>query len=97
MVSSKVCITFSRCPCNKLWRRSECLDIETTEVNRPSTKQLLNNFLRWFIRKAETIFGARFKNGLLIKKRCTRHKNLITPFFYKQPKFKQSPQKFLTY
>ena len=22
---SKVCITYSRCPCNKLWRHLECL------------------------------------------------------------------------
>ena len=27
LVSSKVCITYSRCPCNKLWRRSQCLNI----------------------------------------------------------------------
>ena len=27
LVSSKVCITYSRCPCNKLWRRLECLNI----------------------------------------------------------------------
>ena len=33
----------------------------------PSTKQLLDNFLGRFFRKA--IFGARVKNGLLIKKR----------------------------
>ena len=26
LVSSKVCITYSRCPCNKLWRRLECLN-----------------------------------------------------------------------
>ena len=43
-VSLKVCITYSRCSCNKLWRRSACLNIYTTEVNEPSTKQLLNNF-----------------------------------------------------
>ena len=48
LVSSKVCITYSRYPCNKLWRRLECLNIQTTEVNRPSTKQLLNNFLQQF-------------------------------------------------
>ena len=27
LVSSKVCIKYSRCPCNKLWRRLECLNI----------------------------------------------------------------------
>ena len=45
--SSKVCITYTRCPCNKLWRRLECLDKYqlTIEVNRPSTKQLLKKFL----------------------------------------------------
>ena len=37
-------------------------------VNGPSTKQLLNNFLGWFFRKAWTILGARVKNGLFIKK-----------------------------
>ena len=36
------------------------------EDNRPSTKQLVNNFLGWFFRKASTIFGARVKNGLFI-------------------------------
>ena len=44
IASLKVCITYSRCPCNKLWRRLECLNIKTTEVNISSTKQLLNNF-----------------------------------------------------
>ena len=39
------------------------------EVNGPSTKQLLNNFLGWFFRKAWTILGARVKNGLFIKKK----------------------------
>ena len=27
VVSSKVCITYSRCPCIELWQCSECLDI----------------------------------------------------------------------
>ena len=27
LVSSKVCITYSRCLCNKLWPRLECLNI----------------------------------------------------------------------
>ena len=27
LVSSEVCITYSRYPCNKLWRRTECLNI----------------------------------------------------------------------
>ena len=44
LFSSKVCITYSRCPCNKLWRRLECLNIQTIEVNRSSSKQLLSNF-----------------------------------------------------
>ena len=52
LVSSKVRITYSRCPCNKLWRRLECLNIETIEVNRPSTKQFLNIFWGRFFRKA---------------------------------------------
>ena len=34
------------------------------EVNRPSTKQLLNNSLGRFFRKTETIFGASVENGL---------------------------------
>ena len=68
LVSSEICITYCRCPCNKLWRRSECLNIETIEVNGPSTEQLLNNFLGRFFRKAQTIFGMRVKNGLFIKK-----------------------------
>ena len=94
MVSSKVCITFCRCPCNKLWRRLEWLNTETIEVNRPSTKQLLNSFLGRFIRKAETIFGARVKNGLLIKKRCTRHKHLITLFFINNQNLNNRPKNF---
>ena len=40
----------------------------TIEINRPSTKQLLNDFLGRFFRKAETIFGARVKIRLFIKK-----------------------------
>ena len=44
LISSKVYIIYSRCPCNKLWRRLEYLNILTIEVNRPSTKQLLNSF-----------------------------------------------------
>ena len=71
-VSSKACITYSRCNCNKLWRRLECLNIWAIEVNRQSTKQLLNNFLGRFFRKASAIFGARVENRLFIKKkRCT--------------------------
>ena len=45
LASSKVCITYSKCPSIKLWRRLECFNISTIEVNKPSTKQLLNNFL----------------------------------------------------
>ena len=74
LVSSNMCITYSMCPCNKLWRHLECLNIYTIKVNRPSTKQLLHNFLGWCFRKAETIFGARVKNGLFIKK-GVRNKN----------------------
>ena len=33
----KVCITYPRCPSNKLWRHLQCLNIQTIEVNRPST------------------------------------------------------------
>ena len=52
LASSKVYIIYSRCPCNKLWGRSECLNIYTIEVNGPCTKQFfgaifwksLNNF-----------------------------------------------------
>ena len=44
LASSKVCITYSRCPCKKPLQRLECLNIKLIEVNRPSTKQLLNNF-----------------------------------------------------
>ena len=33
---------------------------------------MLNNFLGRFFRKAQTIFGARVKNGLFIKKRCIK-------------------------
>ena len=51
LVSSKVCVTYSRRPCNKLWRRLECLNIERIEVDRPFTKQLLNNFFERFFRK----------------------------------------------
>ena len=52
LVSLKVCITYSSCPCNELWRHLECLNIYTIEVNRSSTKQLLNNFLGQLFRKA---------------------------------------------
>ena len=47
LVKSKVCIAYSRCSCNKPWRSSECLNIQTIEF-----KQLLNNFLGRFFRKA---------------------------------------------
>ena len=33
---------------------------------------MAKQFLWQFSRKAETIFGARIKNGLFIKKRCKR-------------------------
>ena len=49
--------------------RLESLNISTIEVNRPFTKQLLNNFLGQFFRNAETIFGARVKHGLFIYKK----------------------------
>ena len=52
LVSSKVCSTYSRCPCNKLWQHLECSNISTIEVNRPSAKQFLNNLLGQFFRKA---------------------------------------------
>ena len=52
LVSSKVCSTYSRCPCNKLWQYLECSNISAIEVNRPSTKQFLNNLLGRFFRKA---------------------------------------------
>ena len=57
LVSSKVCITYSRCPCNKLWRHSECLNIETIEVNRPSTKQLLKKFWDDFLERLNSFRG----------------------------------------
>ena len=75
--SSKVCITYSRCPCNRLWRHLECLNIQTIEVNTSSTKQLLNNFLGRFFRKASGIFGARIKDGLFIKKKGVISQALI--------------------
>ena len=62
-VSSKVCITYCRCPCNKLWRRSEWLNIETMEVNRPSTKQLLNYLFHYFM--MYSFHGALFNVALL--------------------------------
>ena len=66
-----MCITYCRCSCNKLWRCSEFFNIETTEVNIPSTKQLLNKLLGRFSEKLKTIFGARVNNELFIKKRCS--------------------------
>ena len=58
LVSSKVRITYSRCTCNKLWRRLEFLNIYTIEVNnRPSTKQLLNNFWGDFLEKLKQFSG----------------------------------------
>ena len=48
---------------------NEKVDMKRTiEVNRPSTKHLLNNFLGQFFRKALTFFGMRVKNGLFVKK-----------------------------
>ena len=44
LASSKVCITYSRCHYNKLWRRLECLNIQTIEVNRPSTETIAKQF-----------------------------------------------------
>ena len=38
LVSSKVRFNYPRCPCNKLWRRLECLNIYTffkKKFNRP--------------------------------------------------------------
>ena len=50
LVSSKVALhTLSLL---ELRRRLECLNIQTAEVNRPSTKQLLSNFFWQFFRKA---------------------------------------------
>ena len=40
VVSSKVCITYSRCPGNKL---CHVQNVETIEDNRQSTKQFLKN------------------------------------------------------
>ena len=80
LISSKVCITYSRCTCNKLWWRLESLNIQTTEVSRQSTKQLLNNFLARFFRKAGTIFGARLKNGLFINKKVYFFKKSFSNF-----------------
>ena len=51
------------------WKGSRVLrNLRTIEVNRPSTKQLLNKFLGRFLRKVSAIFGARVKNGLFTKK-----------------------------
>ena len=52
LVSSKVCITYSRCPCNKLWRRLECLKKQQVLIDHLIAKQFvraifwksLNNF-----------------------------------------------------
>ena len=42
---------------------------------------MLNNFLWRIFRKAQTIFGARVKNGLFIKKRCILvSRSTIIPF-----------------
>ena len=54
-VSSKLRIIYSRCPCNKLWQSLECLNIQTIEVNRPSTKRLLNSFLGRFLEKVKQL------------------------------------------
>ena len=72
LVSSKVCITYSRCPCNKLWRCLECLNIQTIEVNRSSTKQLLNNFLGRFLEKLKQFSGRWSQVDCLLKKMCNR-------------------------
>ena len=69
LVSSKVCIKYSRCPCNKLWWRWECLNIQTIEVNRASTKKLLNNFLGQFFRaKLKQFLRRGSKMDCLLKK-----------------------------
>ena len=70
LVNSKVCITYSRCPCNKLWRRLEC----------PSTKQLLNNFWGDFSEKLKQFSGLLSKMDCLLKKvyrQATRPVNQI--------------------
>ena len=55
-------------PVIKLWRRLECLNIETIKVNRSSTKQLLNNFLWHFLEKLKQFSGRGSKMGCLYKK-----------------------------
>ena len=57
LVSSEVYITYSRCPCNKLWCHLDCLNIQTIEINRPSTKPLLNNFWGDFFEKLKQYSG----------------------------------------
>ena len=49
---------------------------------KPSTKQLLNNFWGQFFRKAQTIFGARVKNGLFIKKVVISYLEEFQPVTY---------------
>ena len=46
LVSSKVRIKYPRCPCNKLWRRFECLNIYTylkKKAIAPKISNLLND------------------------------------------------------
>ena len=45
LASSKVCITYSRCPCNKLWRRLECLNIKTEVNTLAAWQNLVSHFL----------------------------------------------------
>ena len=68
LVSSKVCITYSRCPCKKLWGHLKCLNIQTIEVNRSSTKQLLNNFWGDFLEKLKQFSGRGSKMDCLQKR-----------------------------
>ena len=63
-----MCITYSRYPYNKLWRLLECLNIFIIEVNRPSTKQLLNNFWGDFLEKLKQFSGRGSKMDCLYKK-----------------------------
>ena len=69
-VNSKVCIAYSRCPCNKLWRRSECLNISTIEVNRPSTKTIAKQIFGAIFYKSLNNFRVEGQKWIVYKKRC---------------------------
>ena len=42
LVSSKVRIKYPRCPCNKLWRRFECLNIYTFFLKKAIAPKISN-------------------------------------------------------